>query len=233
MAVKLSLIGQYAMDAYYKEYKGNTGFFELNDFIFKAAATIADYYQRMYDAKYLELRQEKRAKEELVGFDPDILSVQELEIDNSLNGKSEVNLKYPVMSFLSDKSGVGYQFLLPLQPSSGVTLERSSMDELWLYNYIPTTHRIFWRPQNGKLRFYKNALCNIQTVELYYIPSVMNSDGEILGDAMIPDGLMDVAVNKTVATMRGIEQGQVVKMANDGNENKIMETEVNKTALKG
>lgn len=230
MAIPLKIIGQYTMDAYYKDFKGNTGFFELSDFIFRAASTIASLYQKMYDAKYLELRQEKIAKDELVGVDSDLLSVQELEIENSADGRSEAKLKYPVMSFFSDKSGVGYQFVLPV--GVRVNLERSSMDEIWQYNYLPTTDRIFWRPQNGKLVFYKNGVCNIKAVELYYIPSVMDCDGEVFGDAMIADGLVDAAVNQTVAMMRQIEQGMVIKAGLDGNENKVLQTELNPNAIK-
>lgn len=225
MAVTLKYIAQSAMDAYYRDYKGNTGFFDLNDFIFRAGASVAEYYQKTYDQKYAELRQEKRHRDELIGVDTDLLSVQELTVKDG-----EATLKFPVMSFLYDTSGMGYQQLISIKPKEAV-LERSSMDELWQYNYLPKTCRIFWRPQNGKLKFYMNANANVSLVELYYIPSVMNSQGEVFEDAMIADGIMDYAINATIAKLRQVE-AQVVKESNDFNENKIMQTEMNKVQLK-
>lgn len=221
MAVTLKYIGQSAMDSYYKEYKGNTGFFTLDDFIFRAAATVADYYQRLYDAKYAELRQEKRHKDELIGVDPDLLSVQELTFKDGA-----ADITYPVMTFIYDKSSVGYQFVLPVTPAD-VKLERASMDEVWQQDYLPKTNRIFWRPQNGEIKLFKNGDCNIQKAELYYIPSVMSKDGTVLGEAMIADGLIDAAVNMTVLKMKQVEQGTIIKEGLDGNKNPTLETEVN------
>jgi len=225
MGVSLKYIGQAAMDNYFRDYKPNTGFFELNDFIFRAAATISSFYQKIYDVNYQELRQDKINKTELVSFDPDILSVQEMEIKDN-----EAKLKFPVMSFLSDKSSTGYQFLLPIKPKE-VTFERSSMDDLWVYQYVPKTSRVFWRPQGGKIKFFKNFNGGLITAELYYIPSVMNSEGEIFGDAIIPDGLMEMAINGTIAAMRQVLP-QTVKETNDLNQNSIMQSEINKEAVK-
>jgi hypothetical protein len=226
MAVHLSYIGQAAMDNYYKDYKGNTGFFELDDFIFRAGATISNIYQQTYQDSYKELRQDKNNKEELVAFDTELLSVQELDVKGL---ESEVNC--PVMSFLYDKSNTGYQFLLPIEPKD-VIFERSTMDDLWIYDYLPYTNRIFWRLQNGKIKFFKNCLGGIKKVQLYYIPSIQNKNGEIYGDTMIADGLVDMAINGTVLKMRQIEQGIIVKKENDLNNNMTIETEINKEALK-
>lgn len=231
MGVQLKFVAQAAMDEYFRDFKGNTGFFTLEDFIFRAGSVVADYYQRLYSEKYAELRQERQAKDNLVGVDPDVLSVQELKVENTLNGKSEATLLYPVMSFLYDKSGVGYQFVLPVEPSD-VKLERSSMDEIWQQDYLPTTNRIFWRPQNGKIIFTSKGVCKVQSVELYYIPSVMNTEGEVLGETMIADGLVSIAVNATVAAMRQLQANVIVKEGLDGNNNPTLQTEINKAALK-
>lgn len=225
MGVTLKYVGSLCMDDYYRDYKGNTGFYELDDFIARAGATVADYYQKAYDAKYAELRQEKRSKDELVGIDPDLLSVQKLTFKDN-----EATIQFPVMSFFSDKSSVGYQFILPV-PANQVIMERSSMDDLWLYQYIPTSNRVFWRPQNGKIKIFKNSNCNVNEAELYYIPSVMGKDGEVFGDAIIPDGIVDYAINATVAKLRQVE-APVVKMSNDENENSTIQTEVNPKAVR-
>lgn len=225
MAVTLKYIGSSAQDLYYRDFKGNTGFFELDDFIFRAGVTVAEFYQKLYEQKYQELRQERTQKDELVGIDPDLLSVQELAVKDN-----EAVIEFPVMSFLYDQSSTGYQFVMPVNPK-GVKLERCSMAEIWQFDYLPTSNRILWLPQNGKLKFKTTGNCNIQAVELYYIPSVMSKEGKVFGDTMIADGVANIAINQTVATMRQIE-AKVVKESLDGNSNATLETEINKQALK-
>lgn len=227
MGVQLKIVAQTAMDNYYRDFKGNTGFFELNDFIFRAAAVVTEFYQKAYEQKYNELRQEKKSKDELVGVDPDLLSVQTLEVETKPGLEHFASLKFPVMSFIYDKSSVGYQFLQPVEPNR-VTLERGSMDEKWEYPYLPTSNRILWWPENGKIKFYQTGSCNVKVVDLFYIPSVITCEGEILGDSIIADGLINTAVNATVAAMRQLVDQKVVKESLDGNNNPILETEINK-----
>lgn len=232
MAVTLKYIAQASMDSYFQNYKGNADFFELDDFIFRAGAVITDYYQKMYQAKYGELKQDKRAAIDLVGFDSDMLSVQVLEVLKDKETQEYYStLTDPIMTFMYDHSNVGYQMLLPLSPKN-VNLERTALNELWQVQYLPFTDRIFWLPDNGKITYIKKGFCNIKSVSLYYIPALMNKDGEVLGEAQIADGLVDMAINATVMRMKGIAEGTVVKETNDGNSNKIMETEINKQALK-
>ena len=230
MAVTLKYIAQAALDNYYRDFKGNTGFFELDDFIFRAAATVQEFYQKAYEQKYQEQRQERTQKMELVGVDPDLLSVQTLTFETKPGLQHSAEIKFPVMSFLYDQSSVGYQFLLPIEPSS-VKLERGSMSELWQYEYLPKTNRIFWWPQNGKISLYQNSSCNVKEAELYYIPSVINCDGEILGDAMIADGLMNAAINGTVAAIKQLNP-ESVKMSLDNNSNSVLQLEANPNAAK-
>lgn len=220
MGVQLKFIGQSAMDKYYREYKGNTGFFTLDDFIFNGGIQVAEFYQRLYNEKYAELRQEKIHKDELVGVDEELLSSQELEVKDNI-----ATLQYPVMSFLYDKSNVGFQFLLPVKPSD-IKLERSSLDEVWQFDYIPETNRVFWYARQGTLRFKKNSACTLQKVELLYIPSVMDKEGKVFGDAVIADGVANAAINGTVAAIRALE-AKIVKESLDGNSNMALETEIN------
>lgn len=231
MGVTLKYIGQMAMDSYFQNYKGNADFFELDDFIVRAGAVIADYYQKIYDAKYVELRQEKRAAMDLVGFDTEMLSIQPLEVKHDReSGEYYSDITEPVMTFFSDKSNVGYQLLLPRSPKN-VNLERTSLDELWQVQYVPYVNRVFWLPDNGKITYIKKGSCNIKEVSLYYIPALMNKDGEVLRDAQIADGIVDLAINRTVGVMKQIAAGTIIKETNDFNGNKIMESEINKNAV--
>ncbi len=225
MGVLLKYIGSSAQDLYYRDFKGNTGFFTLDDFIFRAAVTVAEFYQKLYEQKYQELRQEKIAKDELVGVDQDLLSSQELSFKDNV-----ATLQFPVMSFLYDKSNVGYQFLLPVNPAD-VKFERASLDEEWQFDYLPVSNRIFWYPKQGTVKLQKKTACTIQKGELLYIPAVMGKDGQVFGDAVIADGVAATAINQTVAVMRSLVEGKPVKMSLDNNENVTIPTEINPNAV--
>jgi hypothetical protein len=54
----------------------------------------------------------------------------------------------------------------------------------------------------------------------------------ISDDMMVPDALVDLAVVQTVARMKQIAEGVVVKKTLDGNDNKVLQTEINSAALK-
>lgn len=232
MATRLKYIGQSAMDNYYQNYKGNADFFDLPDFIFRAAAFIAEFYQQIYMSKYAELRQEKRHSIDLVSFNSDMLSVEALTV--TMDKETREYTATPtarVMTFLYDQSNVGYQNMIPVSPKN-VNLERSTIDELWQLQYVPFVGRIFWIPDQGKITFYKKGDCNITKANLYYIPALMNDDGEVYEDAVIADSVANTAISNVPGIMKQIAQGTIVKQTNDMNPNKVMESEINKTALK-
>lgn len=230
--VTLNYIGQAAMDNYYLNYRGNADFFGLDDFVFRAGAIINDFYQKTFMTKYNELRQEKINKAELVGFNVDMLSSQDLEVKLHREMQEyRATLSQPVMTFSYDQSETGYQLVTPLSPKK-VNIERTSISELWQVQYLPFTNRIFWYPDNGDLVFLKKGDCNISKVRLYYIPSLRNKDGEVVGDTPIGDGLAHMAITTTVMTMKQQAEGTVVKETNDLNPNKVMESEINKTSLR-
>ena len=215
------------MDNFYKEYRSPTDFFSLNDFIFRAANTIADFYQKQYDAKYAELRVDTRGGE-LVGFDPEFLMEQEILVEGKTN---EAEIKYPVMSFLTSIAGVGYQELIPVEPHDA-NLERSNISETWMYGYAPFSNRILWRPQKGKIIFKSLGKCNIRKAKLFYIPSVLDKSGKPFPDSLVPDGVADYAIAATVLKMKQQIDGVIVKESLDGNSNKTMQTEMNLQSIK-
>jgi len=230
--VTLNYIGQTAMDDFYQNYRGNADFFGLEDFVFRAGAIIGEYYQKLFMAKYNELRQEKINKAELVGFNVDMLSQQDLTLKlNKEMQEYRATLSQPVMTFTFDQSETGYQLVMPLTPRN-VNIERTSISELWQVQYLPFTNRIFWYPDNGELVFLKKGNCNVSKVRLYYVPSLRNKDGEVIADAPISDAIVQMAVTTTVAAMKQEAQGVVVKETNDLNPNKNLESEINKNALR-
>lgn len=232
MAVTLKYVAQAAMDDYFQNYRGNANFFDLEDFILRAGSVIADFYQKTYQQKYVELKADKRAAIDLVAFDQGMLAMQELDVKYDKDeGEFVSTLTQPVMTFLYDQSGVGYQLLLPVNPKS-TKLERTSLNELWQVQYVPFVDRVFWMPENGKIKYIKKGNCNINKVKLFYIPALQNQDGEYIGDAQVPDGIVNMTITGTAMLMKQVAEGTVVKQTNDLNPNKIIQSEINKEAVK-
>lgn len=223
MAIQLQYIGQSAMDGYFQTYRDNSGFWTLEDFILRAATIIADFYQKSYDAQWQVNRQEKT--DEVISFSSEILSEVDLVVEKE-KGEQFVTVPIPVMAFLHDKQSTGIQELLPINPHDA-QLERSNITELWQLKLNPLTNRIFWYKRGDKIFFYKKGVCNINEVKLLYVPSVMDAEGNIQVDALIADGVAEMAINMTILKMKQEKDGVVVKKLNDLNENKILENESN------
>lgn len=232
MSVTLKYIAQAAMDNYLQNYRGNTDFFDLDDFITRAAAVVADLYEKTYQQKYAELRATKSAKFDLVAFDEGMLSVQELAVTYDKEvGEFSSTLTAPVMTFLYDQSGVGYQLMLAVNPKS-TKLERTSLNELWQIHYVPFVDRVFWMPEDGKIKYIKKGNCNINKVKLYYIPAVQDEDGEVMPDTKLPDGIANMVITGTAMLMKQAAEGVVVDKTNDLNPNKVIQSEINKETVK-
>jgi hypothetical protein len=217
----LPIIAQKTMDVYYGSYKSSSQFFDLNDFISHCGTTLADIYQKEFKQKYAELRSEK--SEDVVSFPADWLLEQKIKVQRKDN-ETFAELDKPVMAFTYDNQVVGVQEVLPLKPSDA-KLERTTTTALWQKSHLPYTNRIFWYVQSTKIKFFNKGGCNINEINVLYIPSISN-------DMLVPDGVEKLVVDTTVATMRELVQGTVVKKTIDGNQNAILETEVNKLALK-
>lgn len=218
MSQPIDIVGQYAMDAYYRDYKGNADFFDIDDFIYHCGATAADYYRQEWAAKYAELKAEK--SESLVSFGDELLATKTLKAKPGTGG-FEADIDFPFLSFTYDTQNSGIQSIF----SHGNELERTSANQRWQLKLLPVTNRIFWYATSKKIYFVTNGTCNVGEFEVSYIPGIGK-------DMVIPDGIVKYVIDTTVGMMRQIEAGTIVKETNDGNRNKIMESEINKAALK-
>lgn len=208
-----------AMDAYYLDYKGNGEFFDLDDFIRYCGSSLADFYRQEWAAKYAELKAEK--SDSLVAFGDDVLETVTVKADKTNEGFYVADFPESVMSFTYDTQSSGIQSVR----SREYELERVSASLRWQLDLIPFTGKLFWYPQGKRIIVWTNGLCNVQELEISYVPGISNK-------MIVPDGIIKYTVDTTVTTMRGIEQGKVVKETNDGNQNRVMESEINKAALK-
>lgn len=221
MPEKLPIIAQYAMDIYFQSYKSSSQFFDLEDFIFHCGATISDIFQQEYKAKYAELRAMKQ--EEVVTFPADWLLEQRLKIQRKDNEIFAV-LEQPIMGFSYDQQVAGIQSVEAARPRDA-KLERTIQAAAWQNGLMPFTGRIFWYAKGDKLFFFNKGGCNIHEVNVLYIPAINET-------MLVPEGIIKMTIDQTVATMRQLAQGTIVKKAVDGNQNMVLEGEINKQSLK-
>lgn len=221
MSQQLVIIAQWAMDDFYQNYRSYQDFFNLQDFIDRAGAVVGAIYKDEFDRLRAELRQERQ--DEAISFSGDWLSEQVLAVALQ-DGEMVAELQQKPMSFPFDNQNSGIQDVFAVKPP-GVILERSNINEIWQYNYLPSTNRIFWRLDRSKLKFFSKGVCPLKEVRVLYAPTVSE-------DMEVPDGIIHAALTQTVLSMKGKAEGVVVKKALDGNDNKTLQTEVNKSQLK-
>lgn len=221
------------MDNFYQAYKGEDDFWDIEDFVSMTGNTIASMYQTYYQQQYAMLRQDKQP--EVVTFDGGWLLEQEVDVQKEKT-KLYALLEKPVMTFPYDKSSVGIQNVFITDPYTEDELDRVSISSLYQLKYIPYTDKVFYYPDVsvrqdcdnegiGKIGFVNKTGCNVKKVRVLYVP-VMND-----ADAVVPDGVISDAVTKTVLAMRQMATGNVVDETADSNQNKILQTELDKNTL--
>lgn len=231
MPQQLKYVAQTAMDQFYQSYKGETDFFDLEDFISMCGNTIAGIYLQFYQQEYGMLRQER--KDEVISFDAGWLLEQEVEVQKNGIGLY-AKLDKPVMTFPYDRSSIGLQNIFIVEPASQDEVERTSLAALWQLKYIPKTNRIFFYSDTGgnaacltisKIGIVNKGNCNIKKIRVLYVPSMTD------GDAIVADGVIGDAITKTVLAMKQMAAENIIDKTADQNDNKIMQTEINKTTL--
>lgn len=224
MAQRLDVVAQYAMDIFYTNYREDSGFFTIDDFIFHCAKEAADYLRQEFQQKYQELRQDK--EDEVIDFSDDWLSNDTLKVERK-DGALFATLAHPIFSLPYDSQNTGLQDITILKPiGSCVQLERTTSGAAWRLKYLPVTNdRIFWYLQNAnQIIFYNPGPNNIQEINVEYVPSM----GAL---SNIPDAITDFVMTNAVMKMNQLMQGKVVKKTLDNNQNKIIQSEINKEAV--
>lgn len=215
----LKYLAQSASDEFYQNYKSDFQFFDLDDFITNVGQVVSGIYQKAYELQYRDLRGER--KDEVVIFDTGMLAEQILDVTNE-NGILSAVITHPVMTFLYDQNNAGVQVVFDLL--NNTELERTTITELWQLKYMPKTNRIFFYSDINKINFVNKGDCNLKKVRVLYVPSMY-------ADAVVADTIADQAIQQTILQMRQLADKQVVKKGLDNNENKILETEIDKRQL--
>lgn len=221
MGQPIDIVGQYAQDAFYGDFKSSSQFFQIEDFIYHCGATVADLFRQEFAEKYAELRQEK--KDSLVEFDPTWLNERELDVELK-DGRYLSKLDFKFMNFQHDEQSTGIQTVISLSPNYGKELQRVTLSQVWQLQYTPNTNEIFFQPEKTKLNIFPNGAANVRRIKIFYVPAI--------GDDMeVPDGLVDMTITNTVSKMKGLLQQNVVKKSIDQNKNATLETEINANSL--
>lgn len=222
MGQQMKFVATLAQDDFNQNYADNTSFFLLEDFLIRAGNIAAGFYMAMFQQLKAEMRQEKR--DEVVAFDPSVLSEQEIALEKK--DKEWVGtIDKAAMSFPFDEQTSGYQLAIDL--STGEEIERSNINEVWGYKYMPETCRKFFRIEGDKLKIFASPSSATKKVKLLYVPSIKIGDG----DVQLPDGMVDFVITGTVNFMRQTQQGVVIKKSLDNSQDKIMESEINKKSV--
>lgn len=218
MPQQLKYVAQLAMDNFFQDYKGESDFWELDDFISMCGNTISGMYYDIYKQQYALLKQQK--KTELVAFDAGWL-VEEI-VPVKQNGLQYfIDFDSNVMTFPYDQNDIGIQNVF----NGFDELKRTTLSTLWQLKYLPKTNRIFYYLGLGKIGIYNNGNCNIKELRVLYIPAM--NDGE----SSVPDGIIGDAIIKTIMAMRQMASGEIIDKTDDFNTNKILQTELDKNSL--
>lgn len=223
MSIPIRIVASHAQDIYYGDYKGAVDFFDLDDFIANCAYSIGTILNQEYKDLYAQYRSEK--KDEIIGFDQSWLNRQTLKLERGKDGIWKAKLDKSIMSFSYDKNTTGIQNVFSLRPQPKFELERLTRDQQWQSQYWPITSRVFFVPGKEEIEVFSKGGCNVQEIEVFYVPAV----GE---DMDVPDGLIDPAITATVAKIKSLEEGLIVKTNLDTNKNRALATEINPQGAK-
>jgi len=223
MSVLITDVAQQAQDLFYQEYKSMTDFFDIDDFVRFCGNAVGGIYQAAYEKLYAAIRNDK--KDEIVGFDEDMLLDTTLTVKGEKYGDKFVEFGDDVFHFMYSNQDVGVQNIVILTPDNNVDIERTTLTLRLAKKYRPRVNRVFWYSDNSGLYFQCEGNTNVKEIRVYYVPKVSDS-------MKIPDGLVQDVIAKTVMLVKESAKNLVIKKSVDNNDNKLMETEVNKIALK-
>lgn len=213
-------VAQHLMDLYYQQYKSATDFFELIHFKFLASAAYGKILQDEYKLSY-----DRNRAEEGIGsatLNPEWFIPEDVEIVMSDIGDREAKLKQPFFTFRFDKQFSGIQEVTPMSPNKCGEFIRLGIDEKWKLKMDIVTDVVFWYPVTDKIIFH-NVKCGLKKATIFYIPSL----SELKDESPIPLSMTDDIVTRVLQIMFAARQGAVIDMTNDGNPNKVIESEIN------
>ena len=225
MAVTLKQVGDMAQDLYYQDYKADEQFFDLPHFKF----LLATKYAEILNA---EVKINKAENKVLTGFSflevsPDWLIWETVKVKRIVGGKPQAELPTSIFSFDYDVVGSGVQFVNMGDSACG-ELVRISMNDVYALCRMPVTSQIFWWVKgSNKILFENVGACNIDEVEVGYIPAVdCNNDESVMSEDKV-----HAMITEVLNLMFGSKNGNIVDKTNDSNPNTSPATEINTSSI--
>lgn len=225
MPQEIEIVAQDSMDLFYQNYKSNSDFFDIEDFVRHCSGVMAGYYNQMYERARAEMRQERR--DEIISFDADILLPQILKIKEDKDaGELYADLEFPVMSFPFDEHGVGVQDIYAKHPNNKINFERTTATAKYQLKYVPACPVIWFYKSVNRIRLINKTTTKLMEIVALTVPSVANPK------LQVPDAIVEYVVTTAAATIKQAGQAVVVKKSEDENPNKLPQTEINLSSLK-
>ncbi len=225
MSQQLKYIAQAAEDMYYGELRSQSDFFTFDDFVRYCGYAVMDILLQEYRVRRSENRSEK--KEEVIPFSADWEIEEVIEVKKTKEGAFIGELPFQLLSFPFDRQSSALQEVTAVKPR-GLIYERSNVEENWMQRYAPPTERVFWtvipqKEEKSQVEFFSRGK-GIEQVKIRFIPQPTE-------DMLVPNGIENYVITSTVSNMRQIEAGVVIDKTNDGNPNKVVQSEINKRTV--
>jgi hypothetical protein len=217
--MKIKILAQDIMDAYYQDFKSHEDFFELDYFVRQVKYVYDELLKAEYERRRQELRQERAAQELFVSFDESWLQREEFELE----GKTELILKHNIFSFPFNTDNSGVQDLLPLD--SNCIFARTTESGFWKRKYDPTTNEVTWWYVKGNNKIALKHTCTAQKAAALYV-------AEVHDDLDISGSFANAIQTQVLTLMFGAKNGNIINETNDGNKNKTIQTESNSDQVK-
>lgn len=225
MPTSLDQLAERAQDLYYQDYAPRDKFFDVEDFKFHAAA----YYSTALNTLYQIAKKENKSQDGFTNMEasaawlmPEVLPVQKDDDGFFLQPSSGI------FSFDFDAFANGLNGLRATGKSCNgrkTELIKLSNNEVRFLSLSPETSIVYyWLAPGNKIR----TTCDVKEAEIWYIPTVVNSDGNCL----LSDNIVSDVIKSVLTIMFGAKSGNVIQEANDGNKNLNPNTQTNPALTK-
>lgn len=206
------------MDNYIRDFKPDDQFLDIGHFMFLCASADKKLKQMDYDKEKM-LRVRMRLANVQIQMPS---SSYESEIADVVGDR--VKLKHKVMFFSGDEFNIGVISVSPVGQCKD--FKRATLASKWIAK--KDGDNVYWYSDSEGVGLINKGICNPKKVEVVYIPEIA-TDCE---DANIQGSREYDILTMCMNFLKGTDAGTVIDMYNNGNNNKILQFEVDKNQMK-
>jgi hypothetical protein len=146
---------------------------------------------------------------------------------NKKRNRWQAELPKAPFSFRFDQQQTSIEGLYPIVGKC-TSFIRSRSSEDFIEDRLPKTSKVFWKMDGPRTIIFSNQNCGLRSVEIKMIPSLSDLDC----DSQIAESMLENVYRRTLALMfEAKNKNVVIDKTQDGNANKIPETEINQEYL--